>query len=257
MPARRRGSIRLWQTELFIVVIVVAILILSGSLSAGLKATLTRMTETNELRNASALAQRLETELPLGVRGTATVRQVVADYRDIYGGGIWVYDADGELLDAEFDTSPTNAVLESALLWGLNENTSYATSDLQANGWVVASQPIHRAGGAPEGVVVTASSAGQAAEILRSVRDRLWVTFWASLLVAGLLGFGFSQLTSRPIEAMSAAAEAIAAGDFEQRMRPGFVPDEIQALADAYNEMAAKLGDAFHEVKESRRRIAV
>ena len=44
-------------------------LILSGSLSAGLKRTLTRMAETSELRNASALARRLEPEFPLAVDG--------------------------------------------------------------------------------------------------------------------------------------------------------------------------------------------
>ena len=49
MVVRRRGSIRLWQTELFVIVIVVAILILSGSLSVGLKSTLTRMTETHAI----------------------------------------------------------------------------------------------------------------------------------------------------------------------------------------------------------------
>jgi hypothetical protein len=70
MSDRRSSSIRLWQTELFIIVIVVAILILSGSISAGLNSTLTHMTETNELRNASAFAQRLEPEFPLGANGT-------------------------------------------------------------------------------------------------------------------------------------------------------------------------------------------
>ena len=39
MVRRSRGSIRLWQTGLFIVVIVVAMLVLSGSLSAGLTNT--------------------------------------------------------------------------------------------------------------------------------------------------------------------------------------------------------------------------
>lgn len=256
MPARRRGSIRLWQTELFIVVIVVAILILSGSLSAGLKATLTRMTETNELRNASALAQRLESELPLGVTGKAKLRAVVADYRDIYGGGIWVYSPDGELLESEFDNSPTDAALESALLWGLSENTSYVTSDLRTNGWIIASQPIHGQSGTLEGVVVTASNAGQSAVILKSVRDRLWVTFWVSLVIAGLLGYGFSGLMSRRMQQLSDAAAAIAAGDFDQRLSASFVPDEVQQLAESYNEMAVKLGEAFSQVEESRRRIA-
>lgn len=256
MPTRRRGSIRLWQTELFIIVIVVAILILSGSLSAGLKTTLTRLTETSELRNASALVQRLEPILPIGVGGTAPLRDVLAEYRDIYGGGIWVYGAEGELLESAYDTAPTEAVLESALLWGLKEDSAYVTSDLRADGWVVASQPIQDPGGRPEGVVITASAANQPAAILRAVRDRLWVTFWASLVIAGLLGFGFSELMSRRIRAMSDAAAAMAAGDFEQRISAGFVPDEVQDLAESYNRMAATLGEAFGEIQESRRQIA-
>lgn len=257
MPARRRGSIRLWQTELFIVVIVVAILILSGSLSAGLKATLTRMTETTELRNASALAQRVEPTLPIGIGGTASVRDVLTEFRKIYGGGIWVYGPEGDLLESAFDTAPTDAALESALIWGLDQSTPYVTSDLRTNGWVIAAQQVKGPDDSLEGVVVTASTADQSAAILRSVRDRLWVTFWASLVIAGLLGFGFSEIMSRRIREMSDAAAAMAAGDFEQRLTAGFVPDEIQDLAESFNLMAEKLGEAFGEVEESRRRIAV
>ena len=256
MPRRRRASIRLWQTELFIVVIVVAILILSGSLSAGLKATLTRMTETSELRNASALAQRLEPELPVGVGGTAGVRDAIAEFRGIYGGGIWVYGPEGDLLESEYDAAPTAAVLESALVWGLSEDAPYVTSDLTPDGWIVASQPIRQSDGELEGVVVTASNASQPVAILRAVRSRLWVTFWASLLIAGLLGFGFSELMSRRIRAMSDAAAAISAGDFEQRLPAGFVPDEIQDFAESYNTMAERLGEAFGEIEENRRQIA-
>lgn len=256
MANRRRGSIRLWQTELFIVVIMVAILILSGSLSAGLSATLTRMTETSELRNASALAARLEASLPLGVGGTAEVREAVREYRDIYGGGIWVYGPDGQLLDSAFDAAPTDAELESALLWAVDSNAPYVVSDLRTNGWIIASHPIGGDGRSPEGVVITASSADQPAAILRSVRDRMWVTFWASLVVAGLLGYGFSALISRRIKAMSEAAAAIAAGDFKQRLSAGLVPDEIQDLAESYNRMAENLGEAFGELQEGRRQIA-
>ena len=256
MAARRRGSIRLWQTELFVVVIVVAILILSGSLSAGLKATLTRMTETSELRNASALAQRLSAELPLGVAGAKGVRDVVAEYRDIYGGGIWVYTADGELLESAYDTAPLDAALETALVWVLRQDAPYVTSDLRSGGWVIAAQGLHAQDGSLQGIVVTASSADQAVAILRAVRDRLWVTFWASLVVAGLLGFGFSELIAKRIRAMSDAAAAMAAGDFDQRLTAGMVPNEIEDLAESYNRMAATLGEAFGQIEESRRQIA-
>ncbi len=257
MATHRWGSLRVWQTELFVAVIVVAILILSGSLSAGLKATLTRMAETAELRNASAFAQRLEAELPLGINGTARVREVVADYRGIYGGGIWVYDPEGELLESAYDTEPTEPVLESALLRAMRDESGFVSSDLRAGGWVVASRPIHSPAGEVEGVVITASDAGPSATILRSVRDRLWVTFWISLAVAGLLGFGFSELMSRRIRQMSDAAVAIAGGDFDQRLVATFVPDEVRTLAESYNDMAVTLGEMFSELQESRRQIAV
>ena len=257
MATHRWGSLRVWQTELFVAVIVVAILILSGSLSAGLKATLTRMVETAELRNASAFAQRLEAELPLGINGTARVREVVADYRGIYGGGIWVYDPEGELLESAYDTEPTEPVLESALLRAMSDESGFVSSDLRAEGWVVASRPIHSPTGEIEGVVITASDAGPSATILRSVRDRLWVTFWISLVVAGLLGFGFSELMSRRIRQMSDAAVAIAGGDFDQRLVATFVPDEVRTLAESYNDMAVTLGEMFSELQESRRQIAV
>jgi PAS domain S-box-containing protein len=256
MSGRRRGSIRLWQTELFVVVIVVAILVLAGSLSAGLSTTLTRLTETSELRNASALAQRLAPELPIGIFGTSRVRAAIEEYRGIYGGGIWVYNAEGTLLESAFDAAPTDAALESALLWGLSESTPYVTSDLRVDGWVVAAQPITTDGGSTEGVVVTASAAGESAAILRAVRDRLWIAFWISLAVAGLLGFWFSGLISRRIRAMSDAAAAIAAGDFDQRLSAGFVPAEVQDLAESYNSMAARLGEAFGAIQESQRQTA-
>jgi PAS domain S-box-containing protein len=84
----------------------------------------------------------------------------------------------------------------------------------------------------------------------------LWVTFWVSLTVAGLLGFAFSEFIGRRIRAMSEAAAAIAAGDFDQRLPTGLVPDEVYDLAASYNSMAERLGEAFGAIQESERQIA-
>ena len=253
---RRRGSIRLWQTELFIIVIVVAIFILSVSLTAGLRATLTDMAEASELRNAAALARQIELELPVTVESLDKMRDVVAKYRGIYGSGIWVYDRDGVLLVSSYDTAPADSALASAREGGLDESRPYAAMDMQPGGRVIAAQALHGPNGAREGVVVTASNISDALDILQSVRDRLWITFWVSLGLAGLVGFAFSELISRRIHAMSGAAAAIADGDFEQSLTVGFVPDEIQDLALSYNRMAGRLGETFGELEESRREIA-
>lgn len=255
MPPRVRASFRLWQTELFIVVIVVAILILSGSLSVGLKVTLTEMGKMNERRNASALAQRLTSEFPVTVESLGRMRKSTAEYRNIYDSGIWVFDKGGTLLESSYDVSPGDATLESARLAGLADEAPFADMDLRHGGWVVASKAIHGPEGSREGVVVTASSVDSSLAILDAVRERLWITFWISLVIAGLLGFTFSELISRRVRAMSKAAVAIAAGDFEQRLPTGFAPDEIYDLAVSYNQMAGKLGEAFSAIQESEREI--
>jgi len=255
MPPRVRASFRLWQTELFVVVIVVAILILSGSLSVGLKLTLAEMGKTNELRDASALALRLEPEFPVTVESLDRMRKTIVEYRNIYGAGIWVYDKGGMLLDSSYDTAPNAATLEAARIAGLADDPPFASMDLKPGGWVVASKVIHGPKGSREGVVVTASSVASALAILDAVRGRLWITFWISLVVAGLMGFGFSELISRRVRAMSKAAVAIADGDFEQRLPTGVAPDEIYDLAVSYNLMAAKLGEAFSAIQEREREI--
>jgi len=257
MPKRWRASIRLWQTELFVAVIVVAILILSGSLSAGLKVTLTEMSQANALRNASALAKRLETEFPVTTSSLERIRQDLLDYRDIYGSSIWVYDEFGSLIDSANDSGPGDAALKAARDEALAGDKTYAVVDLRPDGWVVAAKPIITSEGRIEGAVVTAGSVADSLAILAAVRYRLWITFWVSLIVAGLLGFWFSNIIGRRIREMSDAAAAIADGDFEQRLpTTGFVPDEIYDLAVSYNRMAETLGEAFGAVQESQQRLA-
>jgi PAS domain S-box-containing protein len=255
MPRRVRASFRLWQTELFVVVIVVAILILSGSLSVGLVNTLTEIGKTNAIRDTSALAQRLQSQVPVTPDGLKQLQETIVEFRDTYGVGIWVYDDKGELIDYSYDVEPSQTEIDKAVKAVLGGASTYASMDLRPDGAVVASKPIVDSTGEPNGVVVTASSVSSSLAILDAVRGRLWITFWISLAVAGLLGFSFSELVSRRVRAMSVAAAAIADGDFEQRLPTGVAPDEIYDLAVSYNRMAAKLGQAFSAIQEREREI--
>jgi PAS domain S-box-containing protein len=254
--ARPKASIRFWQTGLFVVVIVVAMLILSGSLSAGLQATLTEMAKAAEVRNTSALARRLEPEFPFSSGSRERIAEVLVEYRSIYGAGIWVYDRTGTLIESSYDTSPSDSALAEARDAALADTAPYATTDLRPNGWTVAARTVLGPTGEREGVIVLASPVDDFLRILDAVRDRIWVTFWISLVIAGLLGFAFSELIRRRVGRMLVAADAIAEGDFEQRVPTGLVPDEVQDLALAYNRMAVKLGEAFGAMEESRRQIA-
>jgi two-component system sensor histidine kinase VicK len=252
----RRRSVRLWQTELFIIVTVVAILILSVSLSQGLQRTLVDLGERDQLSDATALSTQLGSEFPLTVESRRRIQEVVDRYRVIYGDDVWVFDVDGTVIDSAYEESLEEAVLTEARLQGLADSPPYSSMDLSPDGSAVAGKAIYDSDDRRAGVVVTASSVADSLAVLDAVRGRLWTTFWVALVVAGLLGLAFAEFIGRRVRQMTKAAAAIADGDFGQRLPTSLVPDEIQELAESYNRMAATLGETFSVLREREREIA-
>jgi len=256
MPRARRASVRLWQTELFIIVIVVAILVLSVSLSQGLQSTLKDLGESDQLSDASALASELSAQFPLTVESRARLREQVRRFRANYGDDVWVYDVDGTVIDSVHVGGPSDAVLEEARIQGLADSPPYSEMMLKRGGYVTAGKAVYNADQRRVASVVIASRVTQSLAVLDAVRSRLWTTFWVALVVAGLLGLGFSEFIGRRVRQMSKAATAIADGDFDQRLPTGLIPDEIFELADSYNRMASTLGETFSALREREQEIA-
>lgn len=256
MARTRRRSVRLWQTELFIVVIVVAILVLSVSLSQGLQRTLKQLGESDQVSDASALASQIGREFPLTVESRARIRDEVREFRLIYNDDVWVFDIDGTVIDTAAEAGPPADVLEQARVQGLADAPPFSTMSLTPDGYVVAGKAVYDADGRRAAVVVVSSAVDDSLAVLEAVRGRLWTTFWVALVVAGSLGFGFAEFIGRRVRRMTQAAAAIADGDFEQRLPTGLVPDEIYELAESYNQMTVTLGETFSTLREREREIA-
>jgi len=251
-----RASVRLWQTELFIIVIVVAILILSASLTAGLQHTLSEQGQTSQLHNATLLATQLSAQFPLTAQSTSQATAQLAEFHAIYGDSAWLYAPDGSLVGSVGVVTIPSDILTQARLQGLADSPPYTSISLKAeNGYVVAGKAVYDPTGHRSGSVVVAGAPDSELAVLDAARSRLWITFWVALIVAGALGFAFSEFIGRRVRAMSKAAAAIAAGDFSQRLPVGLVPDEIRDLADSYNGMAVRLGEAFDAIHQREREI--
>lgn len=256
MVSIRRPSVRLWQTELFVIVIVVAILVLSVSLSQGLQRTLRQLGESDQLSDASALASQLGPQFPMTVESRARLREQVRQFRLIYGDDVWVYDIDGSVIDSANEGGPGVAQLEEARIQGLADSPPYTQMNLKRGGYVVAGKALYTPEGRRAGTVVIASPVDKSLAVLDALRRQLWTTFWIALIVAGLLGMGFSEFIGRRVRQMTKAASAIADGDFDQRLPTGLIPDEIFELADSYNRMAVTLGETFSALREREQEIA-
>jgi histidine kinase len=73
--------------------------------------------------------------------------------------------------------------------------------------------------------------------------DRLGLAFAGGVLVAGALGWYLSRRITRPVLALSDAADEIARGNYDVPL-PSPTGDEIGHLASRFREMAARLAEA-------------
>ena len=113
--------------------------------------------------------------------------------------------------------------------------TAYAP--VPGRGWAVAvEQPI--------------AEAFLPAEIL--VRQSLLLVAVAAV-VAAVAGYLFSRRISAPLAALAVGSRAIAAGDLASRLRVEH-PDEVGAVAAAFNEMAGALEQRDRELATSERK---
>ncbi len=71
------------------------------------------------------------------------------------------------------------------------------------------------------------------------------------VLLAALGGYGLARRALRPVEEMVGAARTIAGGeDLERRIPVPPAQDEIARLAEAFNEMLARLNQAFYKERQ-------
>jgi PAS domain S-box-containing protein len=249
-----RLPVRLWQTALFVTVIIVAMLVLSTTLFGSLERSMRGLSSDELFKDSAELAVVLHDDAARGALDKARVAGHVARFVGISKLSAWVYDANGMIVDQQVRAVPPAALLEAARKAAL-AGGRFSRVDYAGRGVGVASGPILDGRGRIAGAVVVGSRDSVAAAILAGARSQLAIAFWVALAVSGLLGFVFSEIIARQTRRLSQAALAIAGGDFGQRLKRGPVPDEIADLAESFNRMAENLGEAFSAIQGQEREL--
>lgn len=84
---------------------------------------------------------------------------------------------------------------------------------------------------------------------------RLLLALAAALLVASLLGYVLSRRIAAPVDRLTAAADAMAAGNLEQRV-PGEGPDELGRLVASFNAMSRQVAATARSQRDLLANIA-
>jgi signal transduction histidine kinase len=244
-----RLSLRIEQTALFVLVVLVAVGVLAFWVFGALTSQVAGVVRAQQIKDASAISGVLGSYFPLNAQNVGELRAHVKQFGDTFDDDIRVYDTAGALVDARPAVTLSGAALAAARSNGLSGTEPYATVDFGANGLVLAATPIYDRDGGKVGVVIVSNPATQARATLDLARTQLIIGSGLTILVAGLLGLAFSEFITRQARRLVEAADAVAEGDFSRRLPRGPFPDEIRELVEAFNRMAAQLGDAFETLR--------
>ncbi len=107
---------------------------------------------------------------------------------------------------------------------------------------LIAMAPIAQDNGAPVGFIQLSAPMDPVYGEMRRVWWPLLTTAGLILAVTALVSLALAGAIARPIEHLTAGAEAMAAGDLAQHVTPGG-PDEVRRLGESFNRMAERVRD--------------
>jgi signal transduction histidine kinase len=166
----------------------------------------------------------------------------------VWGDGQVVYDSQGGQLEGLQIGSVSERPFISRLTAGNRAALFYTSQrDLDGQEWVLMTRRLAGRNDNANNLHYVVMSPRPHPSLTRTL-ENFSDTFFVPLLQAGLIGFGVALLLSiglarsiaRPLQTLSGAANKVAKGDYEQRVRVQGVL-EAQILAQAFNDMTEQV----------------
>ncbi len=239
MPALR--SIRLRLTLWYIVLLAVILAAFSAGIYVTLRHSLsTSLDDSLEIRGEELLLSvRFERSLP-------TLAEVVPGDGPADGEQfVRVFDASGAVT---FDTgAPSGA--PAAVQAALDGNTVMRSFHARGGTFRSRLEPVRR-DGEVRGVLEVARSEDDVRDTLRTLLLILGISYPAALVVASFGGVFLAGRALSPIDHLTQMARRISAEDLGKRLDLQLPDDEVGRLARTFDEMIARLDDAFSRQRQ-------
>ena len=164
--------------------------------------------------------------------------------------GLVVGESQGDR--SRMDNHLTRPEVRQALATGVGTNTR--RSDTVDQLMLYTAVPV-QANGQTIGIARVAVPLSQIDAQVASLRRPLIAASLVAALLVFLLALFVAGRIARPVERLTAVADAIAGGDFSTRLTPT-TQDEVGQLTRAFNKMANELDDKVSRLTEERSRLA-
>ncbi|MHB8469733.1 MAG: sensor histidine kinase [Gaiellaceae bacterium] len=148
--------------------------------------------------------------------------------------------APGVILFQQLPSLPVRTLPVAAL-----PQSGTVTIDLHWEGrhYLAVARPL-RLGSVLAGAMVVAKPASQLRSRWIALIEQLAIALGVGIVIVGLLGVYLSRRITRPLLALSAAADEVAAGNYGVELPPAGLSDEISHLSARFGDMAARLAES-------------
>ena len=136
-----------------------------------------------------------------------------------------------------------------------NGNLVTNVSSINGRGFAMAAVPVAK-GNSIVAAIIVSSSMSDVDSAVRLVKWLMFAAGTAALVLAVIVIYLVSHLISRRIRGIESGAQQIAEGDFDIKL-PVRSQDELGQLAMTFNDMGSKLGSAFEQIDNEKRRAKV
>jgi PAS domain S-box-containing protein len=244
-------TVRIWQTALFSLVALAAILPFYFMFLPSYRHNATMIINSRVIRELDFMARVVTIED--GKIASGEHLEVESDrFTEALQVDLWLYDANKKVILSRTSRTEPGNLLNQALAKGLaNEKYVYSNID---TGFVLAARPVVT-DGKVVGVIILSEEDSRTSAAVATTQKQLNTIFIMALVIATVIGFVFSEAIRRRIQTLRRGAFTIAQGNFNLRLKTGMVPDEMAELVKTFNVMAGRLGEAFATLKDQQGQI--
>lgn len=167
------------------------------------------------------------------------------------GLSITVFAPDRRILFASSDAVFPASALKSRLEDAGSDARRLGTWDIGGHGYrdIVASVPTGIAG-MPPATVAIAVNIDHQREFLAALREELWFGIVLGAVSTALLGWIAARRGLAPVYQLTAVTQRISATRMDARLAVDTVPAELHHLAQAFNDMLARLEKSFRRLSD-------
>ncbi|MGH3147458.1 MAG: HAMP domain-containing protein, partial [Rubrobacter sp.] len=252
---RPRISMRLWLTALFVLVTAVAAITAYEIIRPIMKDSLNQASKSAFREVGDQFENRLR---QLERRGEDPSLQDFRSFASIRGlqWGI-VRAEDGRIIEGNLDDFWGVVAVEAVSEERLNEKIAPVESGPRAGQLQATYAYPITVEGETRAVVFnkffTESEIENVEATLGNIERLAILAGLLALLIAGFTGYFAAVLISRRVSRLGVAADRLAAGNFDERIRTR-VEDEVGSLGATFNAMAVSLEGAFDQIKQEKER---